>query len=265
MKAAAHAVRHQHIDEVVGSGRGHRQAQRLARAVLSIPAPQPRDAQTRTPRRPRSEPTRSAAACSISSTSTPPIPVRAPAHRGALPDRRRSPCTVRRSREQLAQASRGTAISAPDQRLDDLAELRRMRGRHQHPAAAVAALRGQPRIGFGGGGRMRAPDLAELLVAGADARADRLIVHRVGAHRGAELAELRDRARAGAPCCSDCRHPWRRPAWRCSAADASRPLSRKSGTVRLALCASTTSRDRQPQSARPRYTPPRCRGCRSAR
>ncbi len=42
MEPRTHSVRHEHIDKVVRSGGRHGGAQRLACAVLTVPAPQPR-------------------------------------------------------------------------------------------------------------------------------------------------------------------------------------------------------------------------------
>src|SRR6185312_1790820 len=97
---------------------------------------------------------------------------------------------LRRPCKQLGERLRHGHLAA-DQRLDDLAEFRRMRRRYQQPAAAVAALSRQPRVSLGGGGGVRAPDLAELLIARAYAGADGLIVHGAGTHCAAQLAQIR--------------------------------------------------------------------------
>src|SRR5690348_3692688 len=97
---------------------------------------------------------------------------------------------LRRPCKQLGERLRHGHLAA-DERLDDLAKFRRMRRRYQHPAAAVAPLCGQPRVSLGGGGGVRTPDLAELLVAQAYTGADGLIVHGAGAHCGADLAQIR--------------------------------------------------------------------------
>src|SRR5579863_6536244 len=127
---------------------------------------------------------------SISSTST---TLRHP----AIPQRVAERCqvgvdlgTLGRSGKQFCQRFRHGDVAA-DQRRDDLAELGRMGGGDQHPAACSAAFRGKPRIRLRGSGRVRAPDLAEFLVTRADARTNGLVIHGLSAHRGADLAQLR--------------------------------------------------------------------------
>src|SRR5580704_5389570 len=78
------------------------------------------------------------------------------------------------AREQRRQAL-GHRHLAPDERLDDLRELRRVRGADEHPAARGAPLGAQALPGLRRGCRVRAPDLPVLLVADADAGADLLI------------------------------------------------------------------------------------------
>src|SRR6185437_301008 len=127
---------------------------------------------------------------SISSTST---ALRYPSVAQRVPERSQLGVdlgALRRSGKQFCQRFRYRDLPA-DQRVDDLTEFGRMSGGHQHPAARVATLRGEPRIGLGGGSRVRAPDLAELLVARADARADGLVVDGAGAHRRSDLIQLR--------------------------------------------------------------------------
>src|SRR6185312_9529430 len=62
---------------------------------------------------------------------------------------------------------------------------------------AVAPLRRQLRVGLGGGSRVWAPDLPELLVAYTYARTDGLVVDDAGAHSRSDLIQLRiERAQA---------------------------------------------------------------------
>src|SRR5215469_16145915 len=97
---------------------------------------------------------------------------------------------LRRAGEQARQGF-GYRHLAADQRLDDLAELGGVRGRHEHPAP-LAAARGRKAVpGFRRGGRVRAPDLAVVAITRLDPRADLIITHRAGAHRIAQILDLR--------------------------------------------------------------------------
>src|SRR5215469_6303368 len=96
---------------------------------------------------------------------------------------------LRRPREQARQRLRYRDL-APDERLDDLAELRGVCGRHEHPASLAPPCWRQPLPGFRRGGGVWAPHLAILAIACADAGADLVIAHRAGAHRVAQVLEL---------------------------------------------------------------------------
>ena len=105
--------------------------------------------------------------------------------------------------------------------------------------------------GLRSGRGVRAPHLAVLAGSrrGCVRGSPRRSPSRRSPHRAGPRAA--DRARAGAPCCSGRRHPLPRRAWRRSARGCHVPLARKSGTVRLALCASTTSPIGSPNLPRP--------------
>ncbi len=88
--------------------------------------------------------------------------------------------TVGRARIAASESGIGTVDA--DQRLDDLVELRRVRGRNDHPAPGTPRC-WQPPIEAGGRGRVGAPHSSQLVPVAADRLADVRVAHRAGLER----------------------------------------------------------------------------------
>src|SRR5215831_18649746 len=123
---------------------------------------------------------------SLCSSSTSPLPQQRLAQRS---ERCVELNILRGAREQARQRLWHRDLAA-DQRLDDLAELGGVCGRHEHPASRAPPCWRQPLPGFRRGGGVWAPHLAILAIARVDAGADLLVAHRAGAHRAAQIFEL---------------------------------------------------------------------------
>ena len=139
----------------------------------------------------------------------------------------------------------------PIERLDDLVELRRMRGRDDHPVP-VGAARRQPAEDLRRGRAVRAPQRPSACGVAADAcRGSRSSSTLDAVDAGRAAPRSPDAARAAAPCCADRRRPSRRPASRRSAAAAIRRARRYSVIDVVRVRRQHDVADRQADVARP--------------